>query len=269
MATYNSNTESLLTTNRTLHETKINIDKHGNILEGGGSFEFLLNVSKGLHPDITFEHKTGYIQTNFSNGDTVWDDGSAYPWASLATAQTLYLDSSTNNANDRGLPIIIVGLDSSYDMQTEEIILDANNSTTSVATTKQFLRINNVYVNNGVTNEGDITVRVTNGLGTLVAIIPAGFGRTMTAVYTVPAGYTGYLLKGAASCTSASVIGFYIKYFGEGFKLQHVATVDSGQYNYDFPIPLPFPEKTDMDVRGIIGAGRCAVNWDMILYKNN
>jgi hypothetical protein len=269
LATYNANTETLLTNNKTLHETSIGVDKHGNILEGGGSFEFLLNVAKGMHTDITFEHKTGYIQTGFSNGDTIWEDGSPYPWASLANTQTLYIDSSTNNANDRGLPIIIVGLDSSYNIQTEEIILDANNSTTSVATTKQFLRINNVYVNNGVTNEGDITVKVTNGSGTLVEIIPAGFGRSMTAIYTVPSGYTGYLLKGSVSCTSASVVGFYIRYFAEGFKLQHIATVDNSQYNYDFPIPLPFSEKTDMDVRGIIGAGRCATNWDMILFKNN
>jgi hypothetical protein len=269
MATYNANTETLLTNNQTLHETKVGVDKHGNILEGGGSFEFLLNVAKGIHPDVTYEHKTGYIQAGFSNGDTVWEDGSTYPWASLANTETLYIDSSTNNATDRGLPIVIVGLDSSYNVQTEEITIDASNSTTPVATTKQFKRINNVYVDNGVTNEGDITVRVTNGSGTLVEIIPAGFGRSMTAVYTVPAGYTGYLIKGSASCTSASVVGFYVRYFEEGFKLQHVGVSDSGQYTYDFPIPLPFPEKTDMDIRGIIGAGRCSVNWDMILYTNN
>jgi hypothetical protein len=124
-------------------------------------------------------------------------------------------------------------------------------------------------VNNGVTNQGDITVRVTDGSGTLVEIIPAGFGRSMSSIYTVPSGYTGYLLKGSVSCTSASVVGFYIRYFGEGFKLQHTAIVDNSQYNYDFPIPLPFPEKTDMDVRGIVAAGRCAANWDMIIYKNN
>ena len=268
MGTYNANTESLLTNNQTLHETSIGVDKHGNVLEGGGSFEFLLNVAKGLHPDATFEHKTGYIQTGFGNGDTVWEAGVAYPWNSLTTAQTLYIDSSTNNANDRGLPIVIVGLDASWNIQTENITLDATNSTTSIASNTQFLRINSVYVNDGVTNEGDITVRVTDGSGTLVEIIPAGFGKSMSGIYSVPNGYTGYLLKGGASCTSASVIGFYIRYFGEGFKLQHIAPVDNGQYVYDFPIPLPFPEKTDMDVRGIVGAGRTAVNWDMILYKN-
>jgi hypothetical protein len=269
MATYNANTELLLTNNQTLHETSIGIDKHGNLLEGGGSFEFLLNVARGRHPDITFEHKSGYIQSNFSNGDTVWDNGSPYPWSAFANTEILYVDSATNNENDRGLPIIIVGLDASYNVQTEEVILDETNSTTPVATTKQFKRINNVYVNNGITNESDITVRVTDGSGTLVEIIPAGFGRSMTSVYTVPAGYTGYLLKGSASTTTACVVGFYIKYFGEGFKLQHVATADNTQYDYNFPIPLPFPEKTDMDVRGIIGSGRCAVNWDMLLYKNN
>lgn len=268
MATYNSNTESLLINNKTLHETKVSIDKHGNILEGGGSFEFLLNVSKGIHRDASFEHKTGYIQSGFADGDTVWEPGVAYPWSSLNTAQTIYVKSSSNNASDRNLPITIIGLDSTWNVQTETVTLNASDSTIAVTFTKQFLRINSVRAHNGVTNAGDITLRVTSGSGTIVEIIPAGFGNSMSGIYSVPYGFTGYLLKGSATCTSASVFGFFIRYFEEAFSLQHIAIADSGQYMYDFPIPLPFPEKTDMDVRGIIGTGRAAVNWDMILYKN-
>ena len=254
--------------NDDIFEVIMTSDKHGNILEGGGGQEFLLNVSRGLHPDITLSHNTGYIQATFGNGDTIWEGSVPYPWSALATAQTLYVKSSTNNEADRGSPIVIVGLDANYEPQEEVVIINETNSTTAVATTKQFLRINSTRVNNGVTNQGDITVHVTNGSGTTVDIIPAGFGRSMTAAYTVPAGYTGYLMKGAATSTGATVVGFYIRYFGEGFKVQHIAITDNSAYIYDFPIPLPFPEKTDMDVRGIISNGRCVVNWDLLLYKN-
>jgi hypothetical protein len=90
----------------------------------------------------------------------------------------------------------------------------------------------------------------------------------MTGVYTVPTGKTAYLLKGVAATTAASTVGFYIRYFDEGFKLQHVAVADNSTYTYDFPIPLPFPEKTDLDIRCIVGSGRISINFDALLVSN-
>ena len=44
------------------------------------------------------------------------------------------------------------------------------------------------------TNVGNIEARVTSASGTIVAQIDAGYAQTLMAVYTVPAGYTGYLV---------------------------------------------------------------------------
>jgi hypothetical protein len=268
MATYNANTESVLNTNRTLHETSIGVDKHGNILEGGGSFEYLRNIAKGMHTDLSLIHKTGYIDTGFGDGDTIWDEATAYPWASLATAQTIYVKSATNNENDRGLPITIQGLDSNYNWLEETVTINVTNSTTAVNTTNQFLRINSAFANNSVTNTSDITLRVTDGNGTVVEIIPAGYGKALTAVFTVPANTTAYLLQGSFTGTASISVGYYVRNFGEGFKLQHIGVSDNNQYRYTFPVPLPFLEKTDMDVRAIQGSGRCSTSWDMILETN-
>jgi len=268
MAQYRKDTEGFLSDNKTLFEVFMQSDRHGNILESSSSLEFALSISRGLHDDISYSHNTGYISSGFSNGDTIWEDGSPYPWASLATAQTLYLKSSTNNATDRGAPVLISGLDANYEPISEAIFLDGTDSTTAVATTKQYLRITALEMNDGITNEGDITARVVNGSGTVVYIIPAGFGISSVGIYTVPAGYTAYLVKGSLSSTAAVTIGFYVRLYNRGFKIQHIAVADNTQYNYDFPIPLPFPEKTDMDVRAMIGSGRCSVNWDMILVRN-
>jgi hypothetical protein len=269
MAQYRKDTEEFLGDSKTIFEVNMSADRHGNVLESGSSLEFALSISRGLHPDISFEHKTGYIGTGFSNGDTIWDDGSPYPWSSLATAQTLYLKSSTNNATDRGAAVLVTGLDSNYLPISEIVTLDGTNSTTAVATTKQYLRVITIERDNGTINEGDITATVTSGSGTVVSVMPAGFGRSHVGIYTVPAGYTAYLVKGSLSSSAAVTIGFYIRPFGKAFKLQHIAVADNTQYNYDFPLPLPFAEKTDMDVRGMVSAGKCAVNWDMILVKND
>jgi hypothetical protein len=268
MAQFRKDTNQYLEDSKTLFEVSMRSDPHGNILESGSSLEYALSISRGLHDDLTFSHKTGYVVTGFAAGDTIWEDSSPYPWASLTTAQTLYLKSSTNNATDRGAPVLVSGLDADYKTISEELNLNASNSTTAVPTVKQYLRIESIEMNDGIVNLGDITATVTNGTGTVVSIIPIGYGRSHVGVYTVPSGYTAFLLKGTLSSTTAVTAGFYIRFFGKGFKLQHVAVADNTQYNYDFPIPLPFPEKTDMDVRGIIASGRCSVNWDMILVKN-
>ena len=242
----------------------------GNVSTIGGSAQgklWTMQVAQGLIAGHTVEQVTGYNPTT-SAGDAVWSGGTAYPWSSLVTAQTLYLKSSTNNATDRSMPILIDGLDSSYNNQTEVVTLDAADSRTAVASTKQFLRIHSIMCNGANTNVGDITVTVTSGSGTVVSKLSAGRGRTQAGVYTVPAGYTGYLFKGDASSTAATVVNFMGRYFGKAFMVLHVAIVDNSTYIYDFPFPMTLPEKTDMYTVIEAGSGKTAVNYEILLVAN-
>jgi hypothetical protein len=226
-----------------------------------------MQIAQGLITGHTTEQVTGYNPTT-SAGDAVWSGGTAYPWSSLTTAQTLYLKSSTNNATDRSMPIFIDGLDSNYVNQTEVVTLDAADSRTPVTSTKQFLRIHSIMCNNANTNVGDITTHVTSGTGTLVSKISSGRGAAKAGVYTVPAGYTGYLFKGDASSTAATVVNFMGRYYGKAFMVLHVAIVDNSTYIYDFPFPLRLPEKTDMYTVIEVGSGKTAVNYEILLVAN-
>jgi len=226
-----------------------------------------MQIAQGLIAGHTTEQVTGYNPTT-SAGDAVWSGGTAYPWSSLTTAQTLYLKSSTNNATDRSMPILIDGLDSNYVNQTEVVTLDAADSRTPVTSTKQFLRIHSIMCNNANTNVGDITTHVTSGTGTLVSKISSGRGAAKAGVYTVPAGYTGYLFKGDASSTAATVVNFMGRYYGKAFMVLHVAIVDNSTYIYDFPFPLRLPEKTDMYTVIEAGSGKTAVNYEILLVAN-
>ena len=242
----------------------------GNVSTIGGSAQgklWTMQVAQGLIAGHSVEQVTGYNPTT-SAGDAVWSGGTAYPWSSLVTAQTLYLKSSTNNATDRSMPILIDGLDSSYNNQTEVVTLDAADSRTAVASTKQFLRIHSIMCNGANTNVGDITVTVTSGSGTVVSKLSAGRGRAQAGVYTVPAGYTGYLFKGDASSTAATVVNFMGRYYGKAFMVLHVAIVDNSTYIYDFPFPMVLPEKTDMYAVIEAGSGKTAVNYEILLVAN-
>ncbi len=242
----------------------------GSVTTIGGSAQgklWSMQVAQGLIAGHTTESVSGYNPAT-SAGDAVWSAATPYPWSSLATAQTLYLKSSTNNATDRSMSILIDGLDANYANQTEVVTLNASDSRTAVASTKQFLRIHSIMCNGTDTNVGDITTHVTSGTGTVVSKLSAGRGRAQAGVYTVPAGYTGYLFKGDASSTAATVVNFMARYFGKAFIVVHVAIVDNSTYIYDFPFPMVLPEKTDMYTVIEAGSGKTAVNYEILLVAN-
>ena len=242
----------------------------GSVSTIGGSAQgklWTMQIAQGLIAGHSVESISGYNPST-SAGDAVWSAATSYPWSSLVTAQTLYLKSSTNNATDRGMSIFIDGLDASYVNQTEVITLNASDSRTAVATTKQFLRIHEVRCNGADTNVGDITTHITSGSGTVVSKLSAGRGSAKAGVYTVPAGYTGYLFKGDASSTAATVVNFMGRYFGKAFMVLHVAIVDNSTYIYDFPFPMVLPEKTDIYTVIEAGSGKTAVNYEILLVAN-
>jgi hypothetical protein len=109
-----------------------------------------------------------------------------------------------------------------------------------------------------------------------VAAITAGKGQTLMAVYTIPAGYTGYLVKGTCSAQAgADATGdMFIRYFGSAsFRVGHSFEVSGagGQYLYEFPIPIPIPAKSDIDVRVVTRSnnGRYTAAFDVILIKDS
>ena len=229
-----------------------------------------LGVAKGQFDDITHIHKFGAVPAMSQNTTgTIWDvNDTTYPWSSFDTAGTLSIPAV--NASDNGKSIVLVGLDSDYLELTETVTVSSSGATT---TTQSFKRIFRAYVTNGsITNVGDIVVQ--KG-GTTVATIKAGKAQTLMAVYTVPAGKTGYLLKGVATCQAgADATGdMFVRYFGQdSFRVGHTFEVSGtgGEYNYDFGVPVKIPAKSDIDVRCSVRSNNARVTaaFDIILDED-
>lgn len=226
-----------------------------------------LGVAKGQFDDISHAHPFGAVPAmSQSQTGTIWDvNDTVYPWASWATAGTLSIPAV--NASDNGKTVTIVGLDGNYDMLTETVTVS---SSVAVTTTAEFKRVNRAYIGNGsAINVGNINIQ--KG-GVTVARISANNGQTAMAVYTVPAGYTGYILQGAASCQSgADATGdMFVRYFGEAsFRVGHSFEVSGagGAYLYEFCIPVKIPEKSDIDVRASVRSNnaRLTAAFDILL----
>ena len=226
-------------------------------------------VAEGNITDHTFIHKFGAVPALSTNSTgSVWDiNDTAYPWSAFNTAGVVNLDrASTSDANK---VVTVIGLDADYNQTQESITLAAASNNTG---TVVFKRVFRAFIADGTTNVGDIDIQRES---TTVARITATKGQTLMAVYTVPAGYTGYLYKGTASAQvgSDATGNMFVRDFGEeSFRTQHTFEVGGtgGQYTYDFSFPPPIPEKSDIDVRvsGRTNNGRYTAAFDLLLVEN-
>ena len=167
---------------------------------GSAEIDFFLAVAKGDFTGYSNVSKFGYNPSVPSIAyESIWEGSNAYPWQTVAD-QLEVLSSSANDtsAGTGARTVELQGLDSSWNLLTETVIM---NGTTAVTTTASFLRIFRARVvtaGTSLRNEGDITIR-DQDTSTTRALITNGptssFGQTLMAVYTIPAGKTGYVVN--------------------------------------------------------------------------
>lgn len=274
--------------------TNVNVTNDGDLTISDNSNG--LSISEGNVEGKTFVHKFGEAP-DFDYGDgvvTVWDgadDGGVnemlYNYSTTAAIDSI----SSNNALDTQV-IKLQGLDENYELVTQEATL---NGQTRVALTTPLRRVFRLK-NDGLTDlNGYVYVyentALTAGVPTdttkVRAVIQNGFNQTLMAVYTIPAGKTGYLRDWYASIAGASKDSSYViqlrarEYSDadsahKAFQLKHISSVIDGGTTYIqhcYTEPEKFTEKTDIEIRvratatGATGAAFSA-GFDIVLVDN-
>lgn len=225
------------------------------------------SIAQGQIDGYSLVHVTGYNpDVDTASDETVWAAGGLYPWSVWDSSRLVTVVSAS--ALDTG-SVVVSGLDASYNVITEEI--DCTGTSPSTGTT-QFRRVNSaVYKNGAANNAGAITLTAN---GNTIGLITAGIGQTLNGIYTVPAGHTAYILTGDFSVQRGedAQVRFFIRPFGQGFRIAHISEVFQNTYRYDFIVPIAMPEKTDLDVHASLVATnntRCTTNFSMVLVKND
>jgi hypothetical protein len=229
----------------------------------GFGLEFLLQRHP-LGQGNSHIHKFGSNLALAGTSESIWSAGGLYPWASLATAQTIYAIST--EAADTGT-LEIQGLDENYALQTTTVTLTGLTAVDTGATT--FLRIFRMQYTGS--NAGTITARVTSGTGTVVAQIDPEVAQTLMAIYTVPAQTTAFMLAytvGTGQGDDAHV-KMFARELGGAFQIKNEMKSYQSTITREFPIPLRFEEKTDIDFRATTSSANsdCIVNFDLVLVK--
>jgi hypothetical protein len=247
-----------------------------------GRYEpFDLQVSRGQITGHTTVYKFGYSTVIDGTLFPVWNIAANRVYRTTAATMTVS-SSSANDTSPSGTGahiVLIEGLDQNYNPISEQVTLAGQ---TAVTTTKTYLRVIGITVVDKGVNGGNVgtlyvgTGTVTTGVPAVVhELVPPGFNKEASGVYTVPAGYTAYFRVGGLSGqdTGAGYVTgrLVISNQGSPFITSAVTVFATGQVNYDFPYPIAIPEKSDIEARAITSSGTNTVSsyFGMILIKND
>ena len=213
--------------------------------------EFKLDVARGKARGAEVRNIFGQNDAQTTTFRAVWELSNTTDYVFPSTAQIMTV--ASDDALDIGAQILIKGLDADYLEISEIVTLTA----TTVDTTKQFLRINDV-VTVGTQNlliTSTLTVKDT-GLTTTFAQVNPGHGRNQASIYTVPANCEFYLYRLDGFSADDSVPPQE-----KAAKFRNVVTLESGiilrvatteffnQMNIQRRFPFKYSAKTDIQLQ--------------------
>lgn len=204
----------------------------------------------------------------------------AAAWETVHSASTLRtylaagerLQITSTDAADDGAPagdgartVTIFGLDDNYDLLTETVTM---NGVANVLTDASFLRVTGMTVATaGVTgyNEGDITAS-NNADAIVLDMMEAQHNKSLAAVYTVRAGYTGYitLIMASEASLKGSEFGLWVRLFGGVWQIRKSIVLLGSSFVLPMSVPLQLPEKTDVEMRchGILAGANVSAGFE-------
>jgi hypothetical protein len=206
-------------------------------------------------------HKFGFNSDVDDSLETVWAQGGLYSYLAAATQLSISSSSTADTSAGTGArTVTLFGLDADYNEISETVTL---NGQTAVTSTNSYLRIYRMLVRSagsGGQNAGVIyagTGTVTSGVpANKYATIAIGDNQTLMALWTVPAGHTGYLLQTDVTVATTQnnkycTVSLVARPYGEVFQVKDRFVKAESQTSLTYSVPLKFEEKTDIEYRAI------------------
>lgn len=265
MAIWNKVDQSYNSNNTTQFEAVVIADKDGNIQNSIGAAANI-PIASGDVTGYSHINKFGY-SNNISALSTIWDGQNIYTYSTSAGEVTVESDASTDG--DDGAIIEVQGLDSSYNLVTQDITISGATGTGTTDLIRVFRARVKTAAAGESTNVGAIDIDID---GALRAKILEENGQTLMSVYTVPAGKTAYLLNLTMSVDKNvdAIFKLMAKPYDDGaFNIKGQFGTFGSPIDHNYPVPLQFVEKTDIEVRGDAG-NTCGggATFDLILVDN-
>lgn len=249
----------------------------GDKIVTGTARDFLFDIARGAYPEYTLVHISGHNDILGNTVETMWNHNGLMPYPSAPTTFTISSSDANDTAAGSGARTgHVVGLDANWDEVEVPFVL---NGQTGVTLATDLIRIGKIWIDTAGAsgfNEGDVYI----GTGAITVGVPAVvYGKvdidhniSSTATYSVPAGYTAYVVN--SSFGSDSVKEYRIRFLFRPFEglfylIHHLHTRESIP---DFPIAGAYvmPEKSDLEIRAKVetGTSRAHAQYDIVLARN-
>ena len=217
--------------------------------------DFGLEAARGNVEGVSIINKFGRNPDIDTTQEVIWDGGGSYTYSTTADITHIVSD----NAGDT-MEIEVQGLDSDWSQVTQPVTLTG---TTAAALTTPLIRCFRARNLSATAALGNIQIGVgttTNNFtaGNLRAQITQGYEQTLMAIYTIPAGKTGYLLNfwgnmNKSNTSGAADVSIWARSFGGVFRINApTGLVAAGSSHFQhvytaYPVGL---EKTDIEMTG-------------------
>lgn len=173
--------------------------------------DFLIEVNKGKIPGHSLIHKFGQNLNATTTEQDVWGQGGVMSFLQAAETMDVVSSDTVNDistgANAR--VVTVIGLDANFNVIEEDVTLLA----TPVTTIASFIRVYRMKVKEvgtyGATNLGSITATATTAT-TIQCNISIGDSQSGTTHYTVPTGYTAFILRISLTVDAAQSCDFHL-----------------------------------------------------------
>ena len=258
-----------------------------------GNRDFFIEVAKGTVAKHSLVHKFGATEALTTALIPIASAG-VYPTPTVAVSLELVSSSASDALNSTGMhELTIEGLDASGALQTQPTAAHATDGTVAVAISGTWLRVFRAFVSSSGTyatsaapsHVGTITIRVA-GAGATYADIPLSnsfaIGQSLIGAYTVPLGYTAYILgqEYGSDVAGTKNTSFYFfkrenildvssSYSGT-MRVQQVKLGTQGNRQSEHFTPDGFSALTDIGFLGIASTGTndAYVEFEMLLVQD-
>ena len=207
--------------------------------------------------------------------ETIWDGGGLYTYLTSAGVLTVTSTDGDDAAAGTGARTVTVeGLDANYNQVSETLTVGGGVVVLSFQVFRAFVATSG----SSGTNEG--TISIAQGATTLAQIRTVGtpsltgLGQTFMSIYTVPAGYTGYIFDWNVSTAKADGDVFLVKkgHNDNGtWRSQDVMHTNQNSIERNYKFPLKIEEKADIEVRALSPTNnmKCAATFCILLVQND
>jgi len=219
--------------------------------------------------------KFGFNPDTGTSFTEVWDVGTVYAYQTVAAKIRVYSTGVDTGAGTGANTVWVQGVDGNYNLIEETFTLDS--ATGYVESTQSFFRVFRSQVlvaGSGNVNANDIDIKNTAGSVTY-ARIAASNGQTLMALYTVPAGYTAYVIGWNLSSPKLVDIESHLEMRSNN-GVNGSWQIKDHQHVYQSVMIKPYSpyltvvEKTDIRIRAKTSTGtqECSAGFDLVLVKN-